>query len=89
MLYKVNLLESQKIQIDTEWLFSQEFGQSTPEIRKSARKIPSLFKKRKLEKEMSTNPEKKTVQRSNKKINGISKDDDSDDSATGEYVEVQ
>ena len=67
----------------------QEFGQSTPELRKSARKIPSLFKKRKLEKEKSAGSEKQTVQRSGTKVNGISKDDDSDDSATGEYIEVK
>ena len=69
--------------------FLQEFGQSTPEIRKSARKIPSLFKKRKLEKEMSANSEKQTVQRPRTKVNGISKDDDSDSSAIGEYIEVK
>ena len=73
--------------------FLQEFGQSTPEFRKSARKIPTLFKKRKLEKEMSANPAKETVRyrppSPEKKVNGISKDDDSDDSATGEYIEVK
>lgn len=71
-----------------------EFGQSTPEIRKSARKIPSLFKKRRLEKEMSANPEKKPVRYNrptspDKDINGISKEDESDDSAVGEYIEPE
>lgn len=72
----------------------QEFGQSTPEIRKSARKIPTLFKKRRLEREASSNPEKKPVRYQapspDKKVNGISKDDDSeDDDAVGEYIEVK
>ncbi|XP_073239264.1 tyrosine-protein kinase Fer-like isoform X2 [Porites lutea] len=67
-----------------------EFGQSTPEFRKSARKIPTLFKKRRLEKEMSANPaEKKPVRyrapSPSDKVNG--RDNDSDDSATGEYIE--
>ena len=70
----------------------QEFGQSTPEFRKSARKIPTLFKKRRLEKEMSANPaEKKPVRyrapSPSDKVNG--RDNDSDDSATGEYIEVK
>ena len=70
----------------------QEFGQSTPEFRKSARKIPTLFKKRRLEKEISANPaEKKPVRyrapSPSDKVNG--RDNDSDDSATGEYIEVK
>ncbi|CAH3034749.1 unnamed protein product [Porites lobata] len=69
-----------------------EFGQSTPEFRKSARKIPTLFKKRRLEKEISANPaEKKPVRyrapSPSDKVNG--RDNDSDDSATGEYIEPE
>ncbi|RMX49307.1 hypothetical protein pdam_00011245 [Pocillopora damicornis] len=67
-----------------------EFGQSTPEIRKSGRKIPTLFKKRKLEREASS------AKTSNKPVrygtappgvNGGSYEDDSDNSAQGEYIE--
>ena len=70
----------------------QEFGQSTPEIRKSGRKIPTLFKKRKLEREASP------AKTSNKPlrygtappgVNGGSYEDDSDNSAQGEYIEVK
>ena len=90
-----DLLRKQKdVVIAFAHVFStlQEFGQSTPEFRKSARKIPTLFKKRRLEKEVSANPaEKKPVRyrapSPSDKVNG--RDNDSDDSATGEYIEVK
>lgn len=57
-------------------LFLQEFGQSTPEIRRSGRKMPSLFRKKKLEKEFSSNTgnEGKT-----QKTNGIPMGEDPDE----------
>ena len=74
---------------------SQEFGQSTPEIRKSNRKIPTLFKKRKLEREASSgNTSNKPVRYRAPSpvqgVNGTSYDDElSDNSAIGEYIEVK
>lgn len=55
---------------------SGEFGQSTPEIRRSGRKMPSLFRKKKLEKEFSSNTgnEGKT-----QKTNGIPMGEDPDE----------
>lgn len=87
-----------RISVWSSWSFFlrcdslQEFGQSTPEIRKSGRKIPTLFKKRKLEREASS------AKTSNKPVrygtappgvNGGSYEDDSDNSAQGEYIEVK
>ena len=74
---------------------SQEFGQSTPEIRKSNRKIPTLFKKRKLEREASSgntsnNPVRYRAPSPVQGVNGTSYDDElSDNSAIGEYIEVK
>ena len=72
--------------------FSQEYGQSTPEIRRSARKMPSLFRKKKLERELSSKPDgKHPSKRRTQKVNGIPKEndyDDDDDDAVGEYFEV-
>ena len=68
--------------------FVQEFGQSTPDIRRSGRKITTLFKKRRVERDQLSNAEKQSSQYQPEKVNGISKEDDSDDSAVGEYIEV-
>lgn len=68
-----------------------EYGQSTPEIRRSARKMPSLFRKKKLERELTSKPDgKHPSKRRTQKVNGIPKEndyDDDDDDAVGEYFE--
>lgn len=74
--------------------FLQEFGQSTPEIRRSARKIPTIFKKRKMEKENSSNncntkPQRYVSPSSEERVNGTSNNEDSEDDVAGEYLEVK
>lgn len=77
--------------------FLQEFGQSTPEIRKSNRKIPTLFKKRKTERENSSSncnskPRQYVVSSNEERVNGTSNIEDSEDSedeVAGEYLEVK
>lgn len=77
--------------------FLQEFGQSTPEIRKSNRKIPTLFKKRKTERENSSSncdskPRRYVASSNEERVNGTSNIEDSEDSedeVAGEYLEVK